>query len=352
MELDNNTETTPPRPRRLVRPLTNIAVLLITTLTVIAIGEALFRYRFDSGGYHPPEAVLQIQKHLVTHPDYGFAWRPNVDESAQIIFNVADVEFLPLSTDAQGFINHPKATTNRNIDILGLGDSFVEHAAHTWFKLAKDRDLNYYSLALHRTAPPQYAEVFKAHGKTLNPKWIVIGLFENDFVETSDFYQWKATDLDWFEYHSGIWCGPPVDNSFAGKLREGAFQGWNAAIKNTRANLRGQRMSITGPTQDEIAEVIAALRKIFNDASAIQAHTLLVLIPSKPTATNAPTKESKAYDMVVEALPENDAIDVLDLRPIFRDHPNPSSLYYEVDGHWNQIGMELAGKMMLNHIAR
>jgi len=334
------------------RQLTNIILLVITTLIVTAIGEGLFRYRFDSGGYQPPETVLQIQNQLVTHPDYGFAWRPNVSKDEGIVFDVADVEYEPLSTDANGFINHPDALRNSTVDILGLGDSFVEHAAHTWFELAKDRRLKYYSMALHRTAPPQYAQILKAHIGGGKPKWIVIGLFENDFVETSDFQQWQESELDWFEYHSGTWCGPPVDESFSTSLRDGLFQGWSAAFKNVRANIRGGRTTITGPSDEEIESVTNALRDIRTFAKEIDSRPLIVFIPSKPTATQAFTNEAEAYDAVIGALRKNGPLEFLDLGPAFRAHSNPKSLYYEIDGHWNATGMTFAGQLILDYMRR
>jgi hypothetical protein len=338
----------PPRSRR----FTNIALLLITTLIVAVIGEGLFRYRFHTGGYRPHESVLRIQDQLVAQPDYGFSWRPNVRKNEGIVFDVADVEYEPLSTDLNGFINHPGTADNSTVDILGLGDSFVEHAAHIWFELAKKRRLNYYSMALHRTAPPQYARIIKKHIGAGKPTWIVIGLFENDFVETSDFQQWQKSDLDWFEYHSGTWCGPPVDESFSATLRDGLFQGWSAALKNVRANLRGGRMTITGPTEEEIDGVTEALREIRTHAKEIESRALIVLIPSKPTATGPLTNEAEAYDPVINALRMDGPLDILDLRPAFRAHTDPSSLFYEIDGHWNTTGMKFAGQLLFDHIRR
>ncbi len=352
MGTHSKTDETPRRGSRLVGPLINVSLLLATTLIVIAVGEGLFRYRFGPVGYHPPEAVIRIQEHLVVNPVYGFAWRPNVTEDDQIVFEVADVEFRPLATDKFGFINHPNASLDRPIDVLGLGDSFVEHAAYIWYELAKERGFAYHSMALHRTAPPQYARVFEKHSAATKPDWVVVGLFENDFTETSDFYQWDESDLDWFTYHSGTWCGPPVPNTWRATLRDGFVPGWYAAYRNVRANVRGNRMTITGPTHAEIDSVADALRDIIERATAIPSRVLVVLIPSKPTTIEAPTKEATAYDTVIQALESDGAVDVLDLRSTFREHADPASLYYQVDGHWNRAGMQVAGERIFNHIVQ
>ncbi len=350
-----NAEDHRTRPRRSVVAFANIVMLLAATLIVAVVGEALFRYRFGPSGYNPPAAVWRIQEQLTTRPDYGFAWRANIRAEDQIVFNFADIEFLPLSTDANGFINHPDAESGRDVDVLGMGDSFIEHAAHYWFEIARARGLDYHSMALHRTAPPQYARIFEAHGHTVNPEWIVIGLFENDFSETTDFNRWTESGMDWFTYHSGTWAGPPVDTSLRARIFNGPLQGWNLAFRNTGAIIRGQKMSVTGPEKDEITNVVTELHRLVSQSNEIGARVIIVAIPSKATALNKPTLEAEAFDLVIdtlrmEAFRSNQSIDVIDLRRAIKEHDNPASLYYEIDGHWNRDGMELAGTLVFDHI--
>lgn len=140
-------------------------------------------------------------------------------------------------------------------------------------------------------------------------------MFENDFTESSDFHRWNASGRDWFDFHSGTWCGPPVDGSLIAKLRDGALQGWNSAYKSVRPNVRNGRATITGPTQYEIEGVSKVLREILTRANEMKPRTLVVLMPSKPTALDAPTKEAEAYDTVIGALKKDGPIDVPDLRP-------------------------------------
>ena len=79
------------------------------------------------------------------------------------------------------------------------------------------------------------------------------------------------------------------------------------------------------------------------------ANLLVLLIPSRATATGQPTFESMHYDDIAATLTEMN-IPALDLRIPFRAHPDPASLYYTVDGHWNSDGMALAGDAILSYL--
>jgi len=79
------------------------------------------------------------------------------------------------------------------------------------------------------------------------------------------------------------------------------------------------------------------------------ARFLPVIIPSRETATGETTAESEAMDGVVAELDE-ERMTVLDLRPLFREHEDPASLYYREDAHWNARGMALAADAILDYI--
>ena len=339
------------RHSRLRRPLANLALLAGSTVLVIALGEGLFRYRFGPSGYRPHPEVLRIQQYLVTQPGYGFSWQPNISANEEIVFNVADVAHEPLSTDANGFINHPEAIPLDSADIIGLGDSFVEHAAHEWFELFREAGYAYHNLAIHRTAPPQYARVYQKYGADRAPTWVLVGLFENDFAEAWDFDNWSKSGCDWFTYHSGTWCGPAANDSLAAKMRDAVAPGWTAALKNARSNLRGESMSVLGPNEFERALVFNSTIDIVETANERGARAIVVLIPSKPTATHEFTKEAHAFNEFSDRLQHHvKDVDLIDLRKTFKAHESPQSLYYEIDGHWNAAGMRLAGETILNHI--
>lgn len=63
-----------------------------------------------------------------------------------------------------------------------------------------------------------------------------------------------------------------------------------------------------------------------------------------------PTPEYRQFDTLLKRLPS--AIDLVDLRPLFRSAPAPSNLYYEIDGHWSPQGVALAGTAILDYIQK
>jgi hypothetical protein len=263
-------------------------------------------------------------------------------------FALNDIEPAPLSTDEFGIINLPEAIQARrnghSVDIVGLGDSFMEIAHKQFHEGFRDHGLFYYSLALHRLCPGQYNVLLGRHS-AMAPRVVVYGVFENDFSETSDWLDWQASGLDWFSYHSGTWCGPPVGVNPYTRFTHTRARGWYAFGRILNANLRGERMTLTGPSEKEIDNVIEAIKHAKTSANAMNARFVLVLIPGKQSAVSGNSREAAAYDALLHALPD---IEVVDLRAIFREHSLPKSLYYERDSHWNERGVGLAFEHIFN----
>lgn len=332
------------------KPPANLLLLLGSAALVFFLAEFTLRFRYAEPLRTPSDEILAIQPHLRLDPRIGFTWNADVSADGNIVFEVADAEFKPLSTDPLGFINAPEAIAARAaggpVDIIGLGDSFVEHAAHSFYTFFAVQGFTYYSMAIHRQAPPQYNIILEDNGLPLDPKWIVYGLFENDFRETEDFYSWKASGLDWFTFHSGTWCGAPLAQTALARFKDEHFSGYGGLVNAIRTRFRGDKMSLSGPSALQVSRVREAVLRAAELAESSGARFLLLLIPSRATVVEGPTAESRAYDSVVEDLPAAGAA-IIDLRDTFRAHPDPASLYYTLDGHWNGKGMDLAARAIL-----
>lgn len=322
------------------------AALAAGAILIAGFGaEPLLRLRYVEPVPETPPEVMQVQPYLRTHPTFGFTWEPNVSPKEKVVFEVKDIDFEPLSTDPFGIINHPEAIAARQekapVDVVGLGDSFMEMAAHRFYERFDEHGVAYYSLAIHRQAPPHYAELFEAYRDELAPKIAVVGIFENDFAETADFDRWKASGLDWFTFHSGTWCGRPVAVSAAERFTRKYFRGYWGLARVIRSRLRGERMSVGGPTAYQVRRVRQELSRIADQGERQGIEMMFVFIPSRATATGEPTAEALAYDDGIAALTAR-GLDTLDLRPLFSEHTDPASLYYKEDGHWNANGIALA----------
>ncbi len=336
--------------------LINLALLAISLLVSVVLCEAVFRMRYAHYFYAPREEVQRIQQQLVLHPQLGFTWQPNISPERGVLLANKDVQFEPLSTDSLGILNCAQAIAARNdgapIDVIGLGDSFVELAHHSFFDLFQSHGLTYYSLAIHRQAPPQYTHLLRDVGLALKPHWVLYGLYENDFEETLDYENWKASGLDWFTFHSGTWCGPPVSVNPLRRFAYEHFRGFRA-FRKVLDEKRGKTVS-TSIAQVDLDKATARVSVCIEEAQTLctqhHARLLLVLIPSKNSMLVEPTPEYRQFDTLLKRLPS--AIDLVDLRPLFRSAPAPSNLYYEIDGHWSPQGVALAGTAILDYIQK
>lgn len=328
----------------------NTLLFAASIAVVLIVAEHVFRYRYAHMLYNPRPVVAAVQQYLTLDRDIGFRWQPDISAERRISFNINDIQPRYLCTDAFGVINSPSAIElrrqGRPVDVIGVGDSFMEMAADIFHRRLLDDGRFYYSLAIHRQAPPQYSALLTSTGLSLRPAVVVYGLFENDFNETMDFRNWRRSGMDWFAYHSGVWCGPPVGETVPERLFQYHARGWRAFGRAVQEKFGGT-VAASGPGDGEIRDVAGEIRAAADACRGAGARFVLMLIPSKETAMHAYTSEANAYDAVLRLLADL-PIEVIDLRPLFRSAPDPKSLYYVEDGHWNDRGIELAATELLN----
>jgi hypothetical protein len=334
--------------------IANSVVLGILSLGVtVVICEGLLRWRYAERYREPQAEVPTIQPYLKLHPEIGFTWNENIDAAKNIILSIRDSEQVALSTDARGFINPPDALRRRAqggaVEVIGLGDSFMEHASHRFRQAFASAGYSYYNLAIHRHSTPHYNAILNAYALPMNPKIVLYGLFENDFVEAEDFWDWKESGLDWFAFHSGTWCGKALDPNASARVLNRIFRGSIAFAGVVRTRLRGDRMSILGPSEAQVSGVAEDIVEAHRQVVDYGARFLLILIPSRATAVHGETLESNAYDGVLSRIADA-SVPFLDLRKPFLDQEDPLSLYYPIDAHWNPDGMALAADAILTRL--
>lgn len=333
--------------------LVNGLLALISLCAAFVVCELVFRHRYAHYFYAPGVEIQTIQSFLIPHPTLGFTWRKNIDYDGGIILKSEDVRFEPLSTDPQGFLNTPEAIARcakgDAIDVIGLGDSFIEHGCYALYECFRDAGLFYYNMAIHRQSPPQYNIILENYAAPHKPTWVVYGLFENDFAETADYENWKRSGLDWFTYHSGTWCGPPVGAGASMRFLHKHLRGTIAFTKVLREKLDIPWAATARQSAIESDKVLEYVRDAHEYADTHGIRFLLVLIPSKMTTLDAPTPESTRYDALVAQL-AGTPIHLVDLRNVFATAENPASLYYKIDGHWNETGIRAAAAAVLDCI--
>ena len=320
-----------------------LVTAVVSLGVAVMIGEVALRYYFDVITYRRTEAVDRIQRHLELRSDIGFAWKPNIsyDEGIVLAWADQDRELAKLGTDRWGFRNHAEAIEDvragRPVVVAGVGDSFMEMAARPFYEFFAKRSQRYHSFAMHRQCTPQYNIILERYVLSLEPRYVLYGVFENDFYELEDYEAWRESGMDYFTYHSGFWCGPPYYRSRLWHPK-GYLALYHAVLPHRYNDRRIRR--IVDHALERICSDIAAAHRL---CVAANAHLLVLLIPGGLTSHSGSTHASQCYDGIAKRMAER-GVAVLDLRPVFRDHPHPRQLYYQRDGHWNLQGMQLAAR--------
>ena len=340
--------------RRKLFSLAINAALLIVSIVIVALpAEFIFRHRYGHMLYNPRPEVLAVQQYLTLDPKIGFKWQPEISADRGIRFNINDMTTPPLSTDSFGVMNSPAAiaqfAAGAECDVFGLGDSFMEMAAPRLHERFAQAGRSYYSLAIHRQCPVQYTAILNTWALPMKPRVVIYGIFENDFQESLDFERWKTSGLDWFTYHSGTWCGPPIGDGAFERFTRNYTRGWYTFARVLNEKLRGPQSNSRAVTEHEIDLATRPIAEAAKNAENSGARFVLVIIPSKEAAQGATTAESLAYDKVLTALQPVD-FEVVDLRKPFHEHPDPASLYYLKDGHWYENGIALAADIILKQL--
>jgi hypothetical protein len=339
--------TVKPSSQRLLR----ILLAAFAIALPIASAEFFLRTRFAETPFVPGSRLLKVQSYLRLHPTLGFLWKGDIAYDDGVLLPWRDQVVVPLSTDSAGFRNHPRAIAalegKRQVDVIGLGDSFLHDCAYIFHDLFEQSGFFYYNMAMHRHSPPQYNLILEQYAAALRPRWVVYAVFENDFREAVDFERWKASGIDWFSYHSGTWAGPPVDASRLGRLMRRSFRGGYGFYRSLTRDSRQRREGLSWQIPAELRSYVLEASEI---ARSRGIRLLLVLVPSKTTAIQGSSDESLLYDQLLRDLREA-AIPTLDLRQSFAESDrDPASLYYRLDAHWNPDGMRAAGEAILARI--
>jgi len=306
----------------------------------------------DPGTYKPSEEMLQIQKHLSLKDDIGFLWAPNLDSAANVVLQWNDQPPFMLSTDASGFINSPDAIVEkgegRKIDIVGLGASFMQGASYVLYDFFWIYDRFYYNMATHRHTFPMYNKVLTNYALNEKPTWIVYGVNEGSPAVIDDYEEWEKSNTDWFSYHSGTWTGPPKQMQY----HIGPVENIPVVNNLTKAALRRvypkKSMDISSP-QTQVQKTGMYTKEAYQIAKREGINFLVVYIPAKQTIFEGSSPMSNEIDRLLREL-DTAEIPYVDLRTAFRSVPDPRSLYFAVDGHWNRDGQLEAAKAIWNRM--
>jgi lysophospholipase L1-like esterase len=281
-----------------------------------------------------------------------------------------------IESDENGFRN--RSPLPSRADIVVVGDSMAYGygiaADRAWARLLEEKipGTSVVDLALPGTGPEQYLRYLERFGLPLRPKLVVFAIFPgNDFADAESFDSWLAAgspgNYDAWRYFEG-----DVPNPMAGILRNsymGLFLG--SLRKSLRSRFESMTLQLAGGEKLQLAPTLYEHTLELNDrlrpgfGSVVRATVaardlarengsdfLVVLFPTKE-AVYLPLQGQQfpTFTRPLQELLEDQGIDCLNLlEPLRASAAGGQKLYFEIDGHPNELGNQLIAEAIAGHL--
>lgn len=283
-----------------------------------------------------------------------------------------DVRF---TTDEHGFRNDPRWPAQADVIIVGdsLSFGYGVNQEHAWPRIiAKElRPARVINLSLPGTGPPQYLRVYKKYGTSLRPRLLLFCIFSgNDIRDTRRFQNWEAAgapgDYSLWNLTNNDSAHPLIERSYL-------LLSLRSAVKSLRARFHSQTIALPSGGRLQLvpehykadARLIAradpgftGIAKTVTEAKALADRTgtqfLVVLFPTKEEVYLP--LEGRKYPHLARSIRDSlkaTHVEILDLTGTLRSaaHRGPQ-LYFEIDGHPNELGNHVIAERVLVYIQR
>ncbi len=365
--------------------LANIILIFFGTVIALAISEVGLRiFGFQPG--NPYERLINHNDSLL-----GYRMLPGMHEEIKGPDEVYSVDIISLGFDDEiGF--RDDGITGPVYSIF-LGDSFVwgygvslADCVSEQFERLSGRDSVNLGMTA-RTSPTQYSRLFSEYGSNLRPQIAFFGFFiGNDFGDGMLFKNWVLSgktvsypawataqtkgyspnrwniQLRRFLYsHSSLYRFTADRIAFTGEAFRSDIRDNIVHVRANSLNLRLDKRQLstewgkTGPEQMQLTQI--ALEEIQRFGRKSEIETVVFIIPTKemvyqellPDPADQQIVDVR-YSTLLKILDER-RITYIDLLPTFRDAASDGrQLYFEIDGHWNASGHQLAAKTILDYL--
>jgi len=312
---------------------------------------------------------LEGSVETVPHPSIGVLYRPNTVQEERS--GELDWRF---TTDEWGFRN-PSPLPD-SADVVVLGDSqaigYGVALADSWPQLVRDSlaPAKLVDLAVAGISPEQERRIYHEFGVRLHPRIVLFGIFAgNDFSDDRVFQQWIETGSgtpfpDWLRERRKP-DGGIFGRSYLAAVIRATEKGGEAARRVTFSPTGGGRLILAPslvekelrkaqPGHPAFESVVRSIQAAREEAMQSGAKLVVVLFPTKE-AVYMPLLGLQAPDLIgplAERLTEL-GIDFLDLRPPLRRAAKTGpALYFEVDGHPNELGNAVIAESVLGVLGR
>lgn len=307
--------------------------LLVFTLGLAEGSFRLYdRLTMTSDNQNMDEWIKKTSLEVEDHPLLGYRRKPNQVINEQTM------------TDRYGMQNATEALAWDTVDIVGVGDSYMDLAHHTFYELFHGKGIKYHSLAIFGYGPGNYNILMREYGKELKPKIYVYSTYlGNDPGDIRRYETWQASGKGWYEHNGGYVF--PIE-------RQGLLWGWRLFMSRAKGFARnlisrinpGSYEAVRALVNRDDAETVFQYVLQAKELAAQQhAKLLVVIIPRTPD--HKPLLDPIAAKVV--NLCEGKGIMCLDLDPAFGDTAGRTR-FFASDGHWNESGMNSAWAYLWN----
>ncbi len=306
-------------------------ILIMITSVLCEIGfRAYDHFTMPQDNLNMDVWIRNVSGEVQEHPLLGYRYPPLkiIDTHAQ--------------ADEFGMRNAKEALGQTGVEIVGVGDSYMDNAHRVFYDAFHAHDVKYHSLAIFGYGPAHYNVLMREFGAKLHPKVYVYSTYlGNDPGDIRRYEAWRASGKEWYAHNGGYVF--PIE-------RQGLVWGWKLFVgraKSFARNLISRMSSESYETfkgfvkQDDVETVFEYVVQAKEIADKQQAKLLVVIIPR--TENHKHLLDPIASKLVNLCIKKD--IDCLDLDPSFGSESGRGALFAP-DGHWNEAGMEVAWKFM------
>jgi lysophospholipase L1-like esterase len=357
---------------RKIKPwLQNLFLMLAGVIVGLFIIET---FAITTGVAAPQKSKAQIFYQFI-QPDTQLGYKPKSNlTDFKTVWQEAKVTEIA-NTDSYGFRNIGRDYTKSNLYFIG--DSFTwgqwVNEEKTFPRLVESElQQSVINLGVPGYSFAQYEILFNEWIAKYKPQRVILSIVANDLTNYSSDIGQKIYDTlkqrsfsPWYEksflYQFVLKNKTSLPAATEKSIYKQAKNGLTLFNLGLAAPESGVGVDSDYLTSDGVVKVEAALTRIIKLSQENQVKLFIFLIPSKesayikdyaqlfPESVALLKNEEIGYQRLCELAKSRD-VTCVNLTDDFRKNSNQEKLYFDIDGHWNPAGHQLATKVILNTI--
>ena len=347
--------------KKIIKWLSYLFYLLVSSIVLL---EIIFRVL-------PTAEVFKLQEVTLENPIIRY--EPNKQSAYSIGWNF--YQRADKQTNNYGFVASKNYTKGGAPDVMVIGDSYVEalqvdnNEALPEIIEQLDDNLDVYAMAISAISLSQYIKYIEFAEEEFDPKEYLIVVVGNDFDESLCSYKRKQGTYCFDENFELQIIPFPGYSTIRNLARSSAVMryvvfnlsiSWRHIMSKLKIKDPGlsDKHEYAGNTErKKNAEIEALSFKVVDEfvsriSSIVNGKKVTLLIDADKSDIYAGRKSDSYFNTMRTYLMEKattEGVGVIDMHPIFEGHFQQFGKLFDfpTDGHWNELGHELAAKAYL-----